>query len=50
MNLVKEKDMDSREIQKATRLDEATIIFVLKQQLEIGTIKIKSNNKYTLSK
>ncbi len=50
IDLVKEKDIDSREIQLITHFDEADIISVLKQHLELGTIKIKSNNKYTLAK
>jgi ATP-dependent DNA helicase RecQ len=46
--LLKIQDLNSREIQKLTKISEDDIIFALQNLLENNKIAIKSNNKYSL--
>ena len=48
IGILKFEDLNSREIQSKTNFSTNEIIFALQQLLELNTIKMKSNNKYTL--
>jgi ATP-dependent DNA helicase RecQ len=48
IRLLKTEELNSREIQNKTNINADAIIFVLQELLESGSIKVKSNNKYTL--
>ncbi len=50
LELLKTKDMDSREIQKLSEYDQADVIFAIQMLLENGIITMKPNNHYTLIK
>lgn len=48
LSLLKNREMDSREIQKIIESPESDIIFALRDLLENNLISIKPNNQYTL--
>lgn len=48
MELLRIRDCNSRDIQKLTKLSKDDVIFALQNLLENDTIRIKSNNLYSL--
>lgn len=50
IELLKIKELSSREIQKLTKKPEDDVIFALQSLLEDGKIAVKPNNKYKLNK
>jgi len=48
IELLKTQELNSREIQKLTKMSEDDIIFALQNLLENNKIAVKSNNKYSL--
>jgi ATP-dependent DNA helicase RecQ len=48
MELLKTQDLNSREIQNLTKINENDIIFALQTLLENNKISLKPNNKYSL--
>ncbi|HEY0091094.1 MAG TPA: hypothetical protein VGB43_01290, partial [Flavobacterium sp.] len=50
VELLRTKDLSSREIQKLLMKNESDVIFALKELLENEAVEILSNNEYTLRK
>jgi len=48
--LLSSEDLDSRQLENLTREPAGELIFALQELLESGYVKIRPNNKYTLSK